>query len=86
MAATAVPTAATMPTESAVLAAAMLGEPAVLTFTAALAFIAMLTELVMLKTAAPVAVIKTEQAIGPIGGVSAVGVPLTPFRASGARC
>jgi hypothetical protein len=83
----AVASTAAMPTESAVLApaAAMLAEPAMLSYPAVLA------ELVMLKTAAPVAVIKIEQTIARIVGVSAVGVSavdvtLTLCRASGARC
>jgi hypothetical protein len=85
VASTAMPAAPTMPTESAVLAPAMLGEPAALAFTAVFA------ELVMLKTATPVAVTKIEQTIARIVGVSAVGVSavdvtLTLCRASGARC
>jgi hypothetical protein len=51
-----------------------------------LTFTTVAAELVMLKTASPAAVIKTEQPIARIGGVSAVGVPLTAPRASGARC
>jgi len=46
-----------------------------LTFIAMLTFTTVAAELVLLKTASPAAVIKTEQTIAQIGGYPPVGVP-----------